>query len=110
MPGGRSACECPCAPASVTSVTLWKFFTPRQLSSRVPERTCCAEVPPMKALVPLLATAALPSLAFAQEPGTAEPAPQTQTGNAPSEAQLSPPPDAEKILLPSGYVELANPA
>jgi soluble lytic murein transglycosylase len=63
----------------------------------------------MKALAPLLAAAALASLAFAQDPGS-EPAPQTQTGNAPSEAQLSPPPDAEKVLLPPGFIEVVNPA
>jgi soluble lytic murein transglycosylase len=63
----------------------------------------------MKALAPLLAAAALASLALAQEPGS-QPAPQTQTGNAPSEAQLSPPPDAEKVLLPPGFIEVVNPA
>jgi len=67
----------------------------------------------MKAFVPLLAAAAAAaSLAFAQAPLTEEPsaAPQALTGNAPSEAQLSPPPDADKVLVAPGYVEVLNPA
>ena len=67
----------------------------------------------MKAFVPLLAAAAAAtSLAFAQAPLTEEPsaAPQALTGNAPSEAQLSPPPDADKVLVAPGYVEVFNPA
>ncbi|HYO66809.1 MAG TPA: transglycosylase SLT domain-containing protein [Archangium sp.] len=67
----------------------------------------------MKAFVPLLAAAAAAtSLAFAQAPLTEEPsaAPQALTGQGPSEAQLSPPPDAEKVLVPPGSVEVLNPA
>jgi soluble lytic murein transglycosylase len=67
----------------------------------------------MKAFVPLLAAAAAAtSLAFTQAPLTEEPsaAPQALTGHAPSEAQLSPPPDSEKVLVPPGYVEVLNPA
>ncbi|HEX8540037.1 MAG TPA: tetratricopeptide repeat protein, partial [Cystobacter sp.] len=67
----------------------------------------------MKAFVPLLAAAAAAtSLAFAQAPLSEESsaAPQALTGNAPSEAQLSPPPDADKVLVPPGYVEVLNPA
>jgi soluble lytic murein transglycosylase len=67
----------------------------------------------MKAFVPLLAVAAAAtSLAFTQAPTTEEPspAPQAYTGNAPSEAQLSPPPDSEKGVMPPGYVEVLNPA
>ncbi|HSP81667.1 MAG TPA: tetratricopeptide repeat protein, partial [Myxococcaceae bacterium] len=65
----------------------------------------------MKAFVPLLAAATV-SLAFTQAPLTEEPtaAPRTHTENAPSEALLSPPPDAEKLPLPPGYVEVRNPA
>ncbi|HEX8820677.1 MAG TPA: tetratricopeptide repeat protein, partial [Archangium sp.] len=67
----------------------------------------------MKAFVPLLAAAAAAaSLAFAQAPASEEPsaAPRTYTENAPSEAQLSPPPDADKGVMPPGYVEVLNPA
>ncbi len=66
----------------------------------------------MKAFVPLIATAAVVSLAFTQAQPAEEPtpAPQTHTGNAPSEAELSPPPDAEPSPIPPGYVEVRNPA
>jgi soluble lytic murein transglycosylase len=67
----------------------------------------------MKAFVPLLAVAAAAtSLAFAQAPLSVESsaAPQPHTENAPSEAQLSPRPDAEKVLMPPGFVEVLNPA
>ncbi|WNG37480.1 transglycosylase SLT domain-containing protein [Archangium minus] len=67
----------------------------------------------MKAFVPLLAAAAAAtSLAFTQAPLSEEPsaAPQALTGSAPSEAQLSPPPDSEKAVVPPGYVEVLNPA
>lgn len=37
-------------------------------------------------------------------------APQAQTGNAPAEAQLSPPPDAEKVHAAPGFIEVQNPA
>lgn len=37
-------------------------------------------------------------------------APQVQAVGAPAEAQLSPPPDAEKVELPAGYLEVRNPA
>jgi len=40
----------------------------------------------------------------------AHPAPQARVENAPPEAQLSPPPDAEKIQLPPGFIGVANPA
>lgn len=38
------------------------------------------------------------------------PAPQVQVDNAPPEAQLSPPPDAEKVQIPPGYIGVGNPA
>ncbi len=57
----------------------------------------------MKRILPVAALAAAASLAFTQ-------APQQVTGNGPSEAQLSPPPDSEKVPLPAGYVEVLNPA
>jgi len=38
------------------------------------------------------------------------PAPQVQVDNAPPEAQLSPPPDAEKVQIPPGYIAVGNPA
>src|SRR5215472_3242597 len=38
------------------------------------------------------------------------PAPQAQVENAPPEVQLSPPPEAERVQVPSGYIGLANPA
>jgi soluble lytic murein transglycosylase len=71
----------------------------------------------MKAFLPLFAVAAATSLAFTQaspplESASQEPAapPRSLTGNAPPEAQLSPPPDAEKSLVPPGYMEVLNPA
>ena len=38
------------------------------------------------------------------------PAPQAQVENAPPEVQLSPPPAAERVQVPPGYIGLANPA
>ncbi|HEX8538103.1 MAG TPA: transglycosylase SLT domain-containing protein, partial [Cystobacter sp.] len=71
----------------------------------------------MKAFLPLFAVAAATSLAFTQAPpppesASQEPAapPRSLTGNAPPEAQLSPPPDTEKSLVPPGYMEVFNPA
>lgn len=52
----------------------------------------------MRIFLSFTALAAVASLAWAQ------------TGNAPSEAQLTPPPDAEHAPLPAGYVEVLNPA
>jgi soluble lytic murein transglycosylase len=59
----------------------------------------------MRILVLLLAVAA-------PDGGVAElrDAPTTLTGNAPSEAELSPPPDAEKVPAVPGFVEVDNPA
>ncbi len=74
----------------------------------------------MKSFLSFAALAAFASFASAQTPvppaqemeaqEASHLAPQPQTGNAPSEAQLSPPPDAEKVPVPSGYVEVLNPA
>ncbi len=73
----------------------------------------------MKALFPLLvAAAAATSLAFTQAPATPPASasegpsapPRALTGTAPPEAQLSPPPDADKVVIPPGYVEVFNPA
>ncbi|MFY0575790.1 hypothetical protein ACN28S_16790 [Cystobacter fuscus] len=71
----------------------------------------------MKAFLPLFAVAAATSLAFTQaspplESASQEPAapPRSLTGNAPPEAQLSPPPDTEKSLVPPGYMQVFNPA
>src|SRR5262245_51410851 len=38
------------------------------------------------------------------------PAPQAQVENAPPEVQLSPPPEAERVQVPPGFIGLANPA
>ena len=38
------------------------------------------------------------------------PAPQAQVDSAPPEVQLSPPPDAERVQVPPGYVGVSNPA
>ncbi len=65
----------------------------------------------MKSAFSLIAFVSFASLAPAQ-PVASEPtsAPQSRTDGSPSEAQLSPPPEAEKALLPPGYVEIFNPA
>lgn len=65
----------------------------------------------MKSLLSFLVLASFASLAAAQ-PVASEPtsAPQPRTDGAPSEALLGPRPDAEKAPLPSGYVEVFNPA
>ncbi len=65
----------------------------------------------MKSASSLIALVCLATLASAQ-PVVSEPtsAPQPPTGGAPSEALLTPLPDAEKVSLPSGYVEILNPA
>ncbi len=71
-------------------------------------------------LVPLLGCVLL--IAAAPDPTTdqqgaslaaekeAHPAPQAEVGNGPPEAQLSPPPDAEKIQVPTGFRDVENPA
>jgi len=69
----------------------------------------------MKALLPLFAAAAAAtSLAFTQAPSASSEAPpeppRPLTGTAPPEAQLSPLPDADKVVMPPGYVEVLNPA
>ncbi|MET0405009.1 MAG: transglycosylase SLT domain-containing protein [Cystobacter sp.] len=75
----------------------------------------------MKVSLPLLAVAAASSLAFTQTAPTGEAAsdasaqepaapPRSLTGGAPPEAQLSPPPDTEKSLVPPGYLAVFNPA
>jgi soluble lytic murein transglycosylase len=78
----------------------------------VPERIQQGQQPaPMKSALSLIAVVSFATLASAQ-PAATEPtnAPQPRTDGAPTEAQLTPPPDAEKAPLPEGYVEIFNPA
>jgi soluble lytic murein transglycosylase len=65
----------------------------------------------MKSALSLIALVSFATLASAQ-PVASEPtnAPQPQTDGAPSEALLTPRPEAEKVPLPPGYVEIFNPA
>ena len=66
----------------------------------------------MKPALSLIALVSFATLASAQ-PVASEPAPAPQpaaAGGAPSEALLSPRPEAEKAPLPPGYVEIFNPA
>jgi soluble lytic murein transglycosylase len=82
------------------------------LSSGVPERIQQGYLlPPMKSALSLIALACFATLASAQ-PVASEPttAPQPPTHGAPSEALLTPRPDAEKAPLPGGYLEIFNPA
>src|SRR5215217_1499689 len=53
--------------------------------------------------------AATEAPAVTETPAVTE-APSSHTENAPSEAQLSPRPDAEKTQQPEGFVEVLNPA
>jgi soluble lytic murein transglycosylase len=72
----------------------------------------------MKPFLSKLAVAASALLLSAQAPAPQGPSSETEAseapaqrpGSAPSEAQLSPPPDSEKAPLPPGYVEVLNPA
>ncbi|MDY7230624.1 transglycosylase SLT domain-containing protein [Hyalangium rubrum] len=65
----------------------------------------------MKSALSFIALASFATLASAQ-PVASEPtsAPQPSTDGAPSEALLAPVPESEKTPLPSGYVEIFNPA
>ncbi len=82
------------------------------MSSGVPERIHQGCKPaPMKSALSLIAVVSFASLASAQPVATeATSAPQPRTDGAPTEAQLTPPPDAEKAPLPPEYVEIFNPA
>lgn len=81
------------------------------LSAQAPAPVVPAPTAPTQAATPAPAvtTTPAPTPAPALTEDTDQ-APASRTGSAPTEAQLTPPPDADKAPLPGGYVEVLNPA